>query len=124
MKFHILRAVEASRLADVVPPPLRRRLPAALHRGGPYTVVLFPMNQDPVRSGAAARAVSRLGAAHAGAEPVVAFGADFTAESHAILAARGVTVVSVGDTYWTDRSFERVRTSVASPRKARGANAL
>jgi len=123
MKFRILPAVEAARLADLLPPPLRRRLPATLHKGGPYTVVLFPMNQDPVRSGAAARAVVRLGAAHAGAEPVVAFGADFTAESHAILAARGVTVVSVGDSYWTDRSFERIRTSVASPRKAPRADA-
>jgi hypothetical protein len=117
MRFQILRAVDGARLADVVAPPLRRRLPGALLRGGPYTLVLFPLGVDPVRSGAAAKAVARLGPAGADAEPVVALGAGFTAEAHAALTARGATVIAVGEHHWTDASFERIRTSVASPRK-------
>ena len=118
MRVRILRAVDAARLADVLPPPLRRRLPGALLKGGPYTVVIFPLAQDPVKSGAAARAVARLGDGDAG--PVLAAAADFTADALAILAAKGATVVTVGDSHWTDESFERIRASIASPRKAPG----
>jgi hypothetical protein len=118
MKLRIVRGVESARLADILPPPLRRRLPGTLRRGGPYTVLIFPLGQDPVKSGAAAKAVARLG--EGDAAPVLAFGAEFTADALAILDGRGVTVVSVGDFHWTDEAFERIRTSVASPRKAPG----
>jgi hypothetical protein len=118
MNFRIVRKVEAARLADLVPPPLRRRLPGTLLRGGPYSVVVFPLSQDPVKSGAAAKAVARLGDGDAG--PVLAFGAGFTADALAVLAARGISVVTVSDFHWTDQTFERIRTSVASPRKAPG----
>jgi hypothetical protein len=120
MKIQILRAVDGARLANVVPPPLRRRLPGALRTGGPYTVVLFPLGVDPVRSGGATKAVARLGPPVEGAEPVVALGAGFTAEAHALLVERGATVVTVSDFHWTDASYERIRSSVASPRKVPG----
>lgn len=116
MKFRILRGVESARLAGVVPPPLRRRLPRPLLKGGPYTVLIFPLGQDPVRSGAAAKAIARLG--EDDSEPVLAFAAGFTADALAILATCGVAVVTVGDFYWTDESYERIRTSIASPRKS------
>jgi hypothetical protein len=118
MKFRIIRAVESARLVDLLPPPLQRRLPGTLRRGGPYTVLVFPLSRDPVKSGAAAKAVARLGVCDPG--PVLAFGAEFTADALAILTARGVAVVTVSDFHWTDQTFERVRTSVASPRKAPG----
>jgi len=118
MRFRVLRAVEAARLADLVPPPLRRRLPGPLLKHGPYTVLIFPLALDPVRSGAAAKAVARLG--EADADPVLAFGADFTADALAILAARGVAVVTVSDWYWTDESYERIRASIASRGRHRG----
>jgi hypothetical protein len=114
VKVQVLRAVEARRLADIVPPPLRRRLPRSLLNHGPYTVLIFPLAMDPVRSGAAAKAVARLG--EADSDQILAFGADFTADALAILTARGVAVVTVSDWYWTDQSYDRIRTSIASRR--------
>jgi hypothetical protein len=118
MKFRILRGVEAARLADVVPPPLRRRLPPPLLKHGPYTVLVFPLALDPVRSGAAAKAIARLD--EGDSDPVLAFGADFTVDALAILAARGVTALAVGDWHWTDQSYERIRASIASRGRHRG----
>jgi hypothetical protein len=51
---------------------------------------------------------------------VVALGAGFTAEAHALLVERGATVVTVSDFHWTDASYDRIRSSVASPRKVPG----
>ena len=105
-------------MPDLLPPPLRRRLPSTLLHGGPYTVVLFALNQDPIRSGVATKAVEHLGEADGG--PVLAFAAGLTADAAAVLAGRGIDAITVSDFHWTDESFDRIRTSIAGPRKAPG----
>ncbi len=118
MRFRIHRGVEGRKLLDLLAPPLRRRLPSQLVDGGPYTVVVFALNQDPVRSGAAARAVARLGEDEG--EPVLAFATGLTEDASAVLAERGIAAFTVSDFHWTDASFDRIRSAIGSPRKAPG----
>ena len=59
MKFRIVHGVDAAQLRTLLPPPLQRRVPPEVLKGGPYTVVIFPLNHDPVKAGPASKAVAR-----------------------------------------------------------------
>jgi hypothetical protein len=115
-----MRGVDGARLPDLLPPPLRRRLPSVVIKGGPYTVLLFPLHEDPVKAGAVAKALARLDEGGPTSESTLAFAADFTMDAAELLAGRGIATFTVGDFHWTDASYERIRASIASPKKARG----
>ncbi len=116
MRVRIVRDVEGTRLPDFLPPPLRRRLPAALLRGGPYTLLLFPSREIPVKASAVSKGLARLGDTRE--QPVVAFAPQFTLDAAAVLAEAGVEAVGATDARWTEESFEEIRTIIASPRKS------
>ena len=105
MAFTVWTELPIARVRGVLPPTLRAR--AGLVRGdGPFTLVVF-RGHEVITSREAAKALARLGASDA----VVAAGPNFTAEAHAVLAARGAQVVAEGDFYWTDASYARIRQS-------------
>jgi hypothetical protein len=106
MAFTIWTELPPTRVRSVLPPALRKRAGLLLHGDGPFTLVVF-RGHDVILSREAAKALGRLDATDA----VIAAGPNFTAEAHAVLAARGAQVVTEGDHYWTDESYTRIRQS-------------
>ena len=115
MKFAIMHDLAPADVERHLPRPLVAALRRARAPDVPHTVLLFRLNQDPVRSAVVARALARV-ADPCG--PLLAIGTGFTADSAALLEARGALVVAASDFFWTDASHERIRTLIASRVKA------
>ena len=97
-----MERVAPDHLAVVVPPEYRSRVQAVALPAAAYTVVLFAHDRrDVVTSAPVRRALSMLPST----PPIVAVGADFTAEAIALLQERGAAIARLGEFYWTDESY-------------------
>lgn len=104
MPFTITRDLARARLPAALPPRLRERAPL-LRGAGSVTLVLF-RGAEVIGSREVAKALARLGPPPAG---LVVAGPNFTAEAQALLAGVPAELLTEGEFFWTDQSFNTIR---------------
>lgn len=76
-----------------------------------YTLLLFRESQRVVRSSVVEKALAHLDRN----EPVLAFGPTFTREAVSELDSAGIPVVMRrAEAFWTDESYENIKTSIGA----------
>jgi translation elongation factor EF-G len=108
--FH--RRILKTELAKLVPGNLRH-LATGITAPEPYAVAVFAVR--PVRVGQLKRALKKLGTLD-GEHPVVA-AVDFTQEARALASAHGAYVLEQSHFGWTEKSYEDIRTRIATNKK-------
>ena len=105
-KPSIFHGVPSAHLITTVPPEYRARVQGVVAPDRVYTVLLFQHERrSVVMSPVVRKALDRVPTG----EALVAIGANFTAEAIELLDERGALVIRLGDFYWTDESYNSVR---------------
>ena len=107
MKCKIIKSIQPNKVSSQVPPLYRNKINIIDIGTSLVTILLFPHNRrDVVISRHVSKALAKVSDS---SEKLVAVGANFTDESINLLINRNVEVISLGDFYWTDKSYEQAK---------------
>ncbi len=105
-KFTLLGRFTQDRFSTLLPPDYRDLARVVTKPGVSYAVVLFAHDRaDVVPSAVVRRALQRV----AEPEPILAVGANFTAEATQLLDARAAAIARLGEFHWTDATWAGIR---------------